>query len=130
MGRWTGCQGAVLRGPFYPALGTRPAPILVMAHGLSATIAITADRHAEVFRESGLAVLLYDHRNFDGSDGEPRHAVNPWLQARGHRDAVSFAASAPGRTEPRFEMRAIDTQRHRRRRITGIIDRLIGFMRR
>ena len=36
-------EGALLRGPLHPAFGTRPAPILVMAHGFSATITMTAD---------------------------------------------------------------------------------------
>ena len=89
-------EGAVLRGRFYPAGGDRMAPIVVMAHGFSATITMTADRYAEVFQQSGLAVLLYDHRNFGASDGEPRHTINPWLQARGYRDAVGFASQLPG----------------------------------
>ena len=78
-------EGALLRGRLYPGPGDQPAPILVMAHGFSATITMTADRYADVFQQSGLAVLLYDHRNFGASDGEPRHAINPWLQARGYR---------------------------------------------
>jgi uncharacterized protein len=89
-------EGAVLRGRVYPAFGAGPAPIVVMAHGFSATITMTADRYAEVFQQSGLAVLLYDHRNFGASDGEPRHAINAWLQARGYRDAVGFAGNLPG----------------------------------
>ena len=63
---------------------------------LSSTTTMTTDRYAEVFQQSGLAVLLYNHRNFGGSDGEPRQAVNPWLQARGYRDAASFVADLPG----------------------------------
>jgi len=41
-------------------------------------------------------VLLYDHRNFCASGGEPRNQINPWLQARGYRDAITYAATAPG----------------------------------
>ena len=89
-------EGAVLRGRLYPALGGGSAPIVVMAHGFSATITMTTDRYAEVFQQSGLAVFLYDHRNFGASDGDPRHAINPWLQARGYRDAVGFAEDLPG----------------------------------
>jgi hypothetical protein len=61
-----------------------------MTHGTSATITMVVDRYAEVFCEAGLAVLLYDHRNFGISDGEPRREINPWIQARGFRDAISF----------------------------------------
>jgi hypothetical protein len=70
--------------------------MVVMAHGTSATITMTTDRYAEVFREAGLAVLLYDHRNFGASGGEPRQEINPWIQARGYCDAISFLESVPG----------------------------------
>jgi len=62
-----------------------------MAHGFSATInGMVADRYAETFYAAGFAVLLYDHRNFGISDGEPRQQINTWIQARGYRDAISF----------------------------------------
>jgi hypothetical protein len=89
-------ENATLRGRLYPALSGQPSPIVVMAHGFSATITMVTDRYAEVFQEAGLTVLLYDHRNFGASDGEPRRAINPWLQARGYRDAITFAASLTG----------------------------------
>jgi pimeloyl-ACP methyl ester carboxylesterase len=38
-------------------------------------------------------VLLYDHRGFGASGGEPRQQVDPWMQARGYRDAISFATT-------------------------------------
>jgi hypothetical protein len=64
-----------------------------MAHGTTATITMAIDRYAEVFCRGGLGVLLYDHRNFGRSDGEPRQEINPWIQARGYRDAVTFLQS-------------------------------------
>lgn len=89
-------EGAVLRGRFYAPLDGVNAPVVVMAHGFSATIAMTADRYAEVFAGAGLCVLLYNHRGFGASSGEPRQEINPWVQARGYRDAVTFAATLPG----------------------------------
>jgi pimeloyl-ACP methyl ester carboxylesterase len=86
-------EGAWLRGRLYRPLDARPAPIVVMAHGTSATIPMVTDRYAEVFQEAGLAVFLYDHRNYGSSDGEPRQEINPWVQARGYRDAVTFVGS-------------------------------------
>ncbi|HEX9890272.1 MAG TPA: alpha/beta fold hydrolase [Nitriliruptorales bacterium] len=83
-------EGATLRGLlFRPDSEARP-PVVVMAHGTSATIRMVADEYAEVFRRNGLAVLLYDHRNLGASDGEPRQEINPWIQCRGYLDAIDF----------------------------------------
>ena len=89
-------EGALLRGRLYRPPGARTAPIVVMAHGTSGTITMVADRYAEVFHDAGLAVLLYDHRNFGDSGGEPRQEINPWVQARGYRDAITFVGSLAG----------------------------------
>jgi cephalosporin-C deacetylase-like acetyl esterase len=99
-------HGATLRGRLYRPVDRRPgpAPIVVMAHGFSATITMTIDRYAEVFAAAGLAVLLYDHRNFGASDGEPRFEINPWVQARGYLDAMTFAAAQPNVDEARIAL--------------------------
>ena len=88
-------QGAVLRGRLYRPEHSGPAPAVVMAHGTSATITMVTDRYAEAFLAAGFAVLLYDHRNFGQSGGEPRQEINPWVQARGYRDAMSYLDSVP-----------------------------------
>jgi pimeloyl-ACP methyl ester carboxylesterase len=85
-------EGATLRGLlFLPERQTKKPPVVVMAHGTSATVYMVADKYAEVFCRAGLAALLYDHRNFGRSEGEPRQEINPWIQCRGYRDAVNFA---------------------------------------
>jgi uncharacterized protein len=87
--------GATLRGWLYrPDLPL--APVVIMAHGFSATRSMTCDRYAEAFCSAGLAVLLYDHRGFGASDGAPRLQVSPWVQARGYMDAAGFAATLAG----------------------------------
>ena len=87
-------EGAVLRGFLYRAArGNAPYPMVIMAHGTSATISMVADRYAEVFAAAGVSALLYDHRNFGLSDGEPRQEINPWVQCRGYRDAITYAAT-------------------------------------
>jgi pimeloyl-ACP methyl ester carboxylesterase len=86
-------EGATLRGRLYLPEGAPPYAAVAMAHGFTATIHMTADRYAERLRDTGLAVLLYDHRNLGASDGEPRQEVNPWIQGRGYRDAVSYLLS-------------------------------------
>lgn len=89
-------EGADLSGWLYMPDSGPPWPLVVMAHGFSATRHMTADKYAEVFHKAGLAVLLYDHRGFGDSGGEPRQQLNPWIQARGYRDAISYARSVEG----------------------------------
>ncbi len=87
-------QGATLRGRLLTRAGA-PArlPTVIMAHGTTATINMVAIEYARVFAEAGLAALVYDHRNFGDSDGEPRLEINPWIQCRGYLDAMSFACT-------------------------------------
>jgi len=82
-------EGAELRGCHYchPA---GPKPTIVMTHGTTATIKMAVDRYAEAIFAAGFDVLLYDHKNFGFSGGEPRQEINPWIQTRGYRDAVAF----------------------------------------
>ena len=80
-------DGALLRGRLYLP-DQQPAPVVVMAHGFSATIPMVMDRYAECFRERGLAVLAFDHRGHGSSDGEPRGEINAWVQALGYIDAI------------------------------------------
>lgn len=91
-------EGARLRGWLYlpvpsPRAGRHPA--IVMAHGFSAVKEQYLDRYAEVFAGAGFVVLVYDHRNFGESEGMPRQEVDPALQKRGYRDAISFVATRP-----------------------------------
>lgn len=84
-------EGAVLRGLlFLPEAQAHKSPVIIMAHGTSATVSMVADRYAESFRSAGFAVLLYDHRNFGKSGGEPRQEINPWIQCRGYGHAIDF----------------------------------------
>jgi len=83
-------DGAVLRGRLYLP-DRQPAPVVVMAHGFSATIPMVMDRYAECFRARGLAVLAFDHRGHGSSDGEPRGEINAWVQTRGFIDAIGAA---------------------------------------
>ena len=84
-------EGATLRGRLYlPKTGISPHPAVAMAHGLSATITMAMDAYAEVFADHGIAALAYDHRSLGISDGEPRQQLNPWIQARGYRDAITY----------------------------------------
>lgn len=88
-------DGAVLRGRLYLP-DREPAPVVVMAHGFSATIPMVMDRYAECFRERGFAVLAFDHRGHGSSDGEPRGEINPWVQALGYIDAIGAVCADTG----------------------------------
>src|SRR3990172_9055660 len=73
--------------------GSHLADPISVAVGTSATIPMVTDRYTEVFAEAGVSALLYDHRNLGISGGEPRREINSWVQSRGFRDAVNFAAT-------------------------------------
>ena len=85
---------ASLRGYLLTApSGPRRLTTVIVAHGTSATINMVAIEYARCFAMAGFAVLLYDHRNFGGSDGDPRQEINPWVQYRGYVDALTFACT-------------------------------------
>ncbi len=89
-------ESAILRGLLLRPDSEAQPPVVIMAHGTSATIHMVADEYAKVFRRNGLAVLLYDHRNLGASDGEPRQEINPWIQCRGYLDAIAFVQTLDG----------------------------------
>ena len=88
-------QAATLRGRlFLPAAEARRPAVVIMAHGYSATAdGMVAEQYATAFCDAGLAVLLYDHRNFGRSGGEPRQQIDNWLQVIGYRDAINFVGT-------------------------------------
>lgn len=61
-----------------------------MAHGLSG-VKEQIDHYAAFFAAHGLACLVYDHRGFGGSEGEPRWELDPAQQVADWRDAITFA---------------------------------------
>ena len=89
-------EAADLSGWLYRPAAAPPWPLVVMAHGFSATRPMTADKYAEALQAAGLAALLYDHRGFGQSGGVPRQQINPWIQARGYRDALTYASQQEG----------------------------------
>src|ERR671939_1186309 len=84
-------EGTTLRGWLYRPDGDGSVPGVVMAHGFSAVKEMYLDDFAEVFAAAGLAVLLFDNRNFGASDGEPRQEIDPWAQVRDYRHAITYA---------------------------------------
>jgi alpha-beta hydrolase superfamily lysophospholipase len=70
-------------------------PLIVMAHGLTGTRRDRLGAFAERFADAGVAALVFDHRGFGDSTGEPDH-VDPALQLEDWRAAIAYARSLPG----------------------------------
>jgi alpha-beta hydrolase superfamily lysophospholipase len=80
----------------YPAAdGAGPTPIVVMAHGLSGTRRDGLGPFAERFAAAGVAALVFDHRGFGDSGGEP-DLFQPRRQLDDWRAAIACARALPG----------------------------------
>ena len=87
--------GVTLRGRLHRA--SRPnAPLIVLAHGFSATAHMSIYAFAAGIAEADYHVVAYDHRNFGASDGEPRFGFDQWAQVRGYSDAITHTLNLPG----------------------------------
>jgi uncharacterized protein len=89
----------------YPALngaggaagggGGDRGPAVVMAHGLSGTRRDRLGPFAERFAAAGMVALVFDHRGFGDSGGEP-DVFRPRRQLEDWRAALAFARLLPG----------------------------------
>jgi cephalosporin-C deacetylase-like acetyl esterase len=66
-------------------------PLVVMAHGFSATRELRLDAYAERFCAAGLGALAFDYRHFGASAGEPRQLLDIAKQQDDCRAAVGYA---------------------------------------
>jgi dienelactone hydrolase len=90
------CQGDRCAAWLYPAAGAPVrAPTVVMAHGLSGTRRDGLGPFAERFAAAGIAALVFDHRGFGDSGGEP-DLFHPARQLQDWRAAIAFARSVEG----------------------------------
>jgi alpha-beta hydrolase superfamily lysophospholipase len=80
---------------YRPADAGGAVPIVVMAHGLSGTRRDRLGPFAERFAAAGFAALVFDHRGFGDSGGEP-DLFQPARQLEDWRAAIAFARSLPG----------------------------------
>lgn len=78
-----------------PQPGADPRPIVVMAHGLSGTRRDRLGAFAERFAAAGFFAVVFDHRGFGESGGEP-DLFDPALQLEDWRAAIEFARALPG----------------------------------
>lgn len=79
----------------YPSGSGEEVPIVVMAHGLSGTRRDRLGAFAERFAAAGFAALVFDHRGFGDSTGEP-DLFEPKRQLEDWRAAIAFVRSLEG----------------------------------
>jgi uncharacterized protein len=86
-------EGRTLRGWLVVPGGDGPFPAVVMSSGFAGVKeGFLGNPYHQVVADAGVAVLLYDHANTGESDGSPRQELDPVLQQRGYRDAITFLA--------------------------------------
>lgn len=88
-------DGTALAAWLYLPEGDGPHPAVVMSHGFTALRRMKLDAFAEVFCAGGLACVVYDHRNWGDSEGEPRLETDPWQQLADMRDVVTWMGARP-----------------------------------
>lgn len=90
------CGGERCAAWLYPTAGVGPeSPVVVMAHGLSGTRRDALGPFAERFAGAGVAALVFDHRGFGDSGGEP-DLFEPRRQLEDWRAAIAFARGLAG----------------------------------
>lgn len=80
----------------YEPSGVRMPPVVVMAHGFAAERTFGLAAFAERFAAAGMAVFVFDYRNFGGSDGRPRNLVSWRRHIADWRSAIGFVRGLPG----------------------------------
>ena len=88
-------DGARLEGWLFLPRASSPA-LVVMAPGLTGTKQGHLEPFARRFVSAGLAVLLFDFRTLGGSEGQPRHWVDPERQREDWHAALAFARADLG----------------------------------
>lgn len=89
-------QGVTCRGLFVRPSDARPAPIVVLGHGLGGVYEMRLDAYARTLAEAGYAALTFDYRRFGRSDGHPRHWLVREHQQQDFEAAVDFGKTLDG----------------------------------
>lgn len=76
--------------------GGQPAPVVVMAHGFTATRRESLEGFATRFAEAGIAALAFDYRGFGDSEGEERQVLDIGRELEDVRSAIEFVRGLPG----------------------------------
>jgi hypothetical protein len=93
-------EDRILRGWLLVPSGPGPFPAVIMSSGFAGVKeGFLGNPFHRVVAEAGICVLLYDHAGTGTSDGEPRQELDPVLQQRGYKDAVTYL-SMRGEVDP------------------------------
>lgn len=88
-------RGTRCAGWLYLPEGVTEPPVVIMAHGFAAEKTFRLPAYADKFVERGLAVFLFDYRNFGASDGEPRNLVSPRRHVQDWHAAIAHVRGLP-----------------------------------
>lgn len=80
----------------YRPCGVDDPPLVVMAHGFGAERVFGLEPFAERFVAAGMAVFVFDYRNFGASRGYPRNLVNPFRHLNDWQAALAYVRGLPG----------------------------------
>jgi len=83
-------SGLTIRGYWCQPEVKQKSPLIIIAPGFGSTIEHTALKFAQAFCENGYNALVYDQPNFGYSDSLVPQEVDPQLQLRAYRDAITF----------------------------------------
>jgi len=89
-------RGTRCAGWLYLPEGAPNPPVVIMAHGFGAERIFRLPAFAEKFCAKGLAVFLFEYRNFGDSDGEPRNLISPKRHLEDWQAAINHIRSLPG----------------------------------
>lgn len=71
----------------------RPAPVIVMAHGVGGVRSMRLDVYAKRFCAAGYACLVFDYRHFGDSEGTPRQLLDIRKQLQDWKSALAYVRS-------------------------------------
>ncbi len=80
----------------YTPSGVKKPPVVVMAHGFAAEKTFGLAAFAEKFVGRGMAVFVFDYRNFGGSEGYPRNLVDYRRHIADWRAAIEYVRGSAG----------------------------------
>jgi pimeloyl-ACP methyl ester carboxylesterase len=85
-------EGETLVGTLFRPDGVEgPLPTVIAAGGWCYTKEIVIPHVARISGAQGIQFLGFDYRGFGESSGEPRQHLDPWMQIRDFRNAITFA---------------------------------------